>query len=248
MSDGFPSQRASNAENVSLFRLTTPRTASVNDDIDRYLHLVWKTPTIGIPYYGVSFVSSKYNACPIVVIDQFHKSHNAPVTYLTIHHSEQKRPHPVLNYVLWYMGQVHSGICEIGLLPCCHTECILGRIYIWIFVLPREQSSWGQHGAHLDPLGPRWAPFWTHEPCYQGFFFSIVTSHFQIHLGNSHGDFQPDLPSGLNRYVPTIADKLRDLGYATHAVGKWDLGMVTPGYLPTNRGFDTFYGECSIVI
>ena len=23
--------------------------------------------------------------------------------------------------------------------------------------LPREQSSWGQHGAHLGPVGPRWA-------------------------------------------------------------------------------------------
>ena len=22
---------------------------------------------------------------------------------------------------------------------------------------PREQSSWGQHGAHLGPVGPRWA-------------------------------------------------------------------------------------------
>ena len=33
---------------------------------------------------------------------------------------------------------------------------------------PRKQSSWGQHGAHLGPVGPRWAPCWPHEPCYQG--------------------------------------------------------------------------------
>ena len=26
----------------------------------------------------------------------------------------------------------------------------------------------GQHGAHLGPAGPRWAPCWPHEPCYQG--------------------------------------------------------------------------------
>ena len=25
-----------------------------------------------------------------------------------------------------------------------------------------------QHGAHLGPAGPRWAPCWPHEPCYQG--------------------------------------------------------------------------------
>ena len=30
------------------------------------------------------------------------------------------------------------------------------------------QSSWAQNGAHLGPTGPRWAPCWPHEPCYQG--------------------------------------------------------------------------------
>ena len=25
--------------------------------------------------------------------------------------------------------------------------------------LPRKQSSWGQHGAHLGPVGPRWPHF-----------------------------------------------------------------------------------------
>ena len=33
---------------------------------------------------------------------------------------------------------------------------------------PWLQSSWGQYGAHLGPLGPRWAPCWPHEPCYLG--------------------------------------------------------------------------------
>ena len=34
--------------------------------------------------------------------------------------------------------------------------------------LPWLQGSWGQHGAHLGPIGPRWAPCWHHEPCYLG--------------------------------------------------------------------------------
>ena len=37
----------------------------------------------------------------------------------------------------------------------------------WINV-PRQQSSWGQYGAHLGPVGPRWAPCLPHEPCSQG--------------------------------------------------------------------------------
>ena len=32
---------------------------------------------------------------------------------------------------------------------------------------PRLQGSWVQHGAHLGPVGPKWAPCWPHESCYQ---------------------------------------------------------------------------------
>ena len=32
----------------------------------------------------------------------------------------------------------------------------------------KKKSSWGQHGSHLGPVGPRWAPCGPHEPCYQG--------------------------------------------------------------------------------
>ena len=34
--------------------------------------------------------------------------------------------------------------------------------------LPWWQLSWGQHGANLGPIGPRWAPCWCHELCYLG--------------------------------------------------------------------------------
>ena len=35
---------------------------------------------------------------------------------------------------------------------------------------PRKRSSWGQHGAHLGSVRPRWAPCWPHETCYQSTF------------------------------------------------------------------------------
>ena len=31
-----------------------------------------------------------------------------------------------------------------------------------------SQGSWGPHGAHLGPVGPRWVPCRPHEPCYLG--------------------------------------------------------------------------------
>ena len=51
--------------------------------------------------------------------------------------------------------------------------------------IPRSQSSLGQHGAHLGPVGPRWAPCWPHEPCYQGCSAFICHSCRSVlnHLG-----------------------------------------------------------------
>ena len=38
----------------------------------------------------------------------------------------------------------------------------LAGVAVWFItpLLPWYQSSWGQHGAHLGPDGPRWAPCW----------------------------------------------------------------------------------------
>ena len=52
----------------------------------------------------------------------------------------------------------------------------------------------------------------------------------------------PATPAGLSLEYPTLADKLQQNGYATHMVGKWHLGFYKSEYLPTNRGFDTFFG------
>ena len=47
--------------------------------------------------------------------------------------------------------------------------------------------------------------------------------------------------SGLRLDQITLANRLKDLGYATAAIGKWHLGSG-PEYRPTKRGFDEFYG------
>lgn len=46
---------------------------------------------------------------------------------------------------------------------------------------------------------------------------------------------------GLNPEHVTIAEVLKDAGYTTAAVGKWHLGDL-PEFLPTNQGFDSYYG------
>ncbi|MEY2598501.1 MAG: Arylsulfatase [Verrucomicrobiota bacterium] len=53
----------------------------------------------------------------------------------------------------------------------------------------------------------------------------------------SHRLLQPALPSGLATDRPTVAERLRELGYATAIVGKWHLGEKPP-LNPASRGFD----------
>lgn len=46
---------------------------------------------------------------------------------------------------------------------------------------------------------------------------------------------------GLPRNVPTLAERLKQRGYATAAIGKWHLGGAE-GMKPQQRGFDEFFG------
>jgi len=64
---------------------------------------------------------------------------------------------------------------------------------------------------------------------------------------NMHEDHQghcvlfPVGRKGLHPDEDTIADKLKQLGYATACIGKWHLGDQ-PDFLPTRQGFDMYYG------
>ncbi len=56
-----------------------------------------------------------------------------------------------------------------------------------------------------------------------------------------NGNFGPNSNTGLHTDEWTIADVLKQVGYATACFGKWHLGHL-PQFLPTSQGFDTFYG------
>lgn len=51
----------------------------------------------------------------------------------------------------------------------------------------------------------------------------------------------PSSAVGLNPEEITVAEILRDAGYATACIGKWHLGDQ-PEFLPTEQGFDSYFG------
>ena len=51
----------------------------------------------------------------------------------------------------------------------------------------------------------------------------------------------PNARKGLNPKETTVAELLKKKGYATTCIGKWHLGDQ-PEFLPTNHGFDSYFG------
>ena len=69
---------------------------------------------------------------------------------------------------------------------------------------------------------------------------ALLTGRYPIRSGMQHVIF-PQSTDGLPQSEITIAELLRDAGYATAMVGKWHLGH-TDEYWPTEHGFEDFYG------
>ncbi|MFT4604138.1 MAG: arylsulfatase A [Rhodothermales bacterium] len=73
---------------------------------------------------------------------------------------------------------------------------------------------------------------------------ALLTGRLPIRSGmasDSRRVLFPDSKLGLPAEEITIAEALRERGYATAAIGKWHLGHQ-PDFLPTRHGFDTYFG------
>ena len=55
------------------------------------------------------------------------------------------------------------------------------------------------------------------------------------------GVYPPAARNGLNPAEHTIAERLKERGYATMCIGKWHVGDQ-PEFLPTRQGFDRYFG------
>ncbi|XP_070563074.1 arylsulfatase B-like [Ptychodera flava] len=74
---------------------------------------------------------------------------------------------------------------------------------------------------------------------------ALMTGYYPFRTGLQHKILGPYQRAGLPLEFKTLAEKLKEVGYLTHIVGKWHLGHSTWDYTPTRRGFDSFFGHYS---
>jgi arylsulfatase A-like enzyme len=88
--------------------------------------------------------------------------------------------------------------------------------------------------------GMRFTDFHVLSPVCSASRAALLTGCYPQRVGIL-GVLFPGDPIGLHPDEITIADVLRGQGYRTKIVGKWHLGDQ-PGFLPTQHGFDEYYG------
>lgn len=88
--------------------------------------------------------------------------------------------------------------------------------------------------------GARFTRFNTAHPICSASRAALLTGRYSSRT-HTQGAYGPSSKEGTDLDEKTLADILKTAGYKSMAIGKWHLGYPPP-YLPTNRGFDSYYG------
>ncbi len=101
----------------------------------------------------------------------------------------------------------------------------------------------GYPTPHLDQMareGMKFTDFYVGRSFCTPSRAALMTGCIPTRVGIG-GNFGPRSRTGLNPAEMTIAEVLKQRGYATACFGKWHLGHL-PEFLPTNQGFDEYFG------
>src|SRR4051812_17300590 len=96
---------------------------------------------------------------------------------------------------------------------------------------------------NLDRLaaeGRMFTNFHVAQPVCSASRAALLTGCYPNRIG-IHGALPPSAKHGLARTEMTLAELLKQKGYATGMAGKWHLGPAQQ-FLPTHHGFDEYFG------
>lgn len=128
------------------------------------------------------------------------------------------------------------------------SEPILPNIVL-IFTDDQGYNDVGVFGSpdietpNLDQMaaeGMKFTNFYVAQAVCSASRAALLTGTYSNRLG-IHGALDHSSKHGLNPNETTIAEMLKPLGYQTAIFGKWHLGHH-PEFLPTNQGFDEYFG------
>ena len=123
-----------------------------------------------------------------------------------------------------------------------------------IVVMFADDTGWGEIGAqgnkeiptpNIDSIaasGVKFTDGYVTCPLCSPSRAGLLTGRYQTRFGHEFNEGGAGDTFGLPLEEKTIANRMKDAGYATIAIGKWHLGWREPEFRPTARGFDEFYG------
>jgi arylsulfatase A-like enzyme len=147
-------------------------------------------------------------------------------------------------------------LLTVGNLDPCSAEVVGKDIKPNIIVIFCDDLGWGDLGCFGNPVirtpnidrmaseGQKWTQFYVAAPVCTPSRAALMTGRYPIRNGmtsSKRAVLFPDSGGGLPPEEITLAEMLKDAGYATGIVGKWHLGHL-PKYLPTAQGFDSYFG------
>jgi arylsulfatase A-like enzyme len=162
----------------------------------------------------------------------------------------------MVSLVLYYCRHRNQKACaatSLCTLPACARCC--ARCRRWLLLTqpaPRADFGWHDVGFHnnsevrsptIDALargGLMLGRHYAYKVCCPT-RSSFISGRLPIHVNTDNQNGVASL-NGVDIRMVTIAEKLKQGGYSTHAAGKWHAGGHLRGQLPLQRGFDSFVG------
>lgn len=123
-----------------------------------------------------------------------------------------------------------------------------------------DDSGFGDYSHHGNPVietpnisriaseGVTFTQFYVTSPACSASRYSLLTGRYPMHSGFGTWVIGPSAKPHLKKSETTVADALKNHGYATGIFGKWHMGNpnkgnnMSPDSLPLAHGFDQWIG------